>query len=210
VYREGITGLQPSDFRYARELGYAIRLLAIAKLVDGGLEARVHPTMVPAGTMLASVDDVYNAVQVEGDLVGRILFYGRGAGAGPTASAVVADIIDLAQRISGGEIRPTVAAQDDSITVRPMDDVHSRYYIRLVAADRPGVIARIAGLLGERSISLASVIQKEDVQVSEGDRYAEIVFMTHQAHEAAVQRALEEIQRLDVVSRIGSLIRVED
>ena len=100
VYREGITGLQPSDFRYARELGYAIRLLAIAKLADGGLEARVHPTLVPAGTMLASVDDVYNAVQVEGDLVGRILFYGRGAGAGPTASAVVADIIDLAQRIS--------------------------------------------------------------------------------------------------------------
>src|SRR4051794_2441994 len=186
VYREGITGLQPSDFRYARELGYAIRLLAIAKLVDGGLEARVHPTMVPAGTMLASVDDVYNAVQVEGDLVGRILFYGRGAGSGPTASAVVADVIDLAQRIAGGVVRPAVAIYDESIKPRPMADVWSRYYLRLVAADRPGVIARIAGILGTRQISLTSVIQKEDVRNVDGDRIAEIVFMTHLAHEAAV------------------------
>jgi homoserine dehydrogenase len=210
VYREGITGLQPSDFRYARELGYAIRLLAIAKLVDGGLEARVHPTLVPAGTILASVDDVYNAVQVEGDLVGRILFYGRGAGAGPTASAVVADVIDLAQRIVGGEIRPTVAIYDESIRPRPMDDVHSRYYLRLVAADRPGVIAQIAGIFGARRISLASVIQKEDVHHRAGDRYAEIVFMTHQAHEASVQQALAEIRQLGVVDQVGSVIRVED
>src|SRR4051794_382188 len=210
VYREGITGLQPSDFRYARELGYAIRLLAIAKLVDGGLEARVHPTLVPAGTMLASVDDVYNAVQVEGDLVGRILFYGRGAGAGPTASAVVADVIDLAQRLVGGAIRPTVATYDTSITVRPMADVYSRYYIRLVAADRPGVIARIAGIFGERNISLTSVIQKEDVHYGGGLRHAEIVFMTHHANEADVQQALGEIRNLDVVDQIGSVIRVED
>jgi homoserine dehydrogenase len=210
VYREGITGLQPSDFRYASELGYAIRLLAIAKLVDGGLEARVHPTFVPAGTMLASVDDVYNAVQVEGDLVGRILFYGRGAGAGPTASAVVADIIDLAQRLVGGEIRPTVAVYDDSIAVRPMDDVHSRYYFRIVAADRPGVIAQVAGIFGSRKISLTSVIQKEDVHHVGDDRYAEIVFMTHLAHEASVQQALAEIRQVDAVERIGSVIRVED
>jgi len=210
VYREGITGLQPSDFRYARELGYAIRLLAIAKLVDGGLEARVHPTLVPAGTMLASVDDVYNAVQVEGDLVGRILFYGRGAGAGPTASAVVADVIDLAQRLVGGEIRPTLAVQDASIQVRPMADVQSRYYLRLVAADRPGVIARIASIFGDRSISLTSVIQKEDVHYGGGLRHAEIVFMTHLAHEGAMQQALDEIRQLDVVDQVGSVIRVED
>jgi len=210
VYHEGITRLEPSDFRYARELGYAIKLLAIGKLVDGGLEARVHPTMVPAGTMLASVEDVYNAVQVEGDLVGRILFYGRGAGAGPTASAVVADVIDLAQRIVGGEVRPTVAVYDESIRPRPMADVQSRYYLRLVAADRPGVIARIAGLFGQRQISLSSVIQKEDVREVDGDRIAEIVFMTHLAREEAVQAALHEIDDLDVVERVGSLIRVED
>ncbi len=106
--------------------------------------------------------------------------------------------------------RQTVAVLDESILVRSMDDVHSRYYIRLVAADRPGVIGQIAGIFGARRISLTSVIQKEDVHHGNGDRHAEIVFMTHRAHEAAVQRALEEIQRLDVVSRIGSLIRVED
>ena len=210
VYHEGITSLEPSDFRYARELGYVVKLLAIGKLADGGLELRVHPAFVAAHSMLANVDDVFNAVQVEGDLVGRILFYGRGAGAGPTSSAVVADVIDLAQRIEAGQVRPTVAAYDPSVRPRPMADVRTRYYVRLVAADRPGVIARIAGVFGERAISLASVLQKEDVQVSEGSRYAEIVFMTQRAHEAAVQRALEEIQRLDVVSRIGSLIRVED
>jgi homoserine dehydrogenase len=160
--------------------------------------------------MLASVDDVYNAVQVEGDLVGRILFYGRGAGAGPTASAVVADIIDLAQRLVGGEIRPTVAVQDESIRVRPMTDVSSRYYLRLVAADRPGVIARIAGIFGHRNISLTSVIQKEDVHYGGGLRHAEIVFMTHHANEADVQQALGEVRDLDVVDQIGSVIRVED
>lgn len=210
VYREGITGLRPSDFRYARELGYSIRLLAIAKLIDGGLEARVHPTLVPAGTMLASVDDVYNAVQVEGDLVGRILFYGRGAGAGPTASAVVADVIDLAQRIVGGVVRPALAAYDESIRVRDMADVNSRYYIRIVAADRPGVIAQVAGIFGARNISLTSVIQKEDVQQVGDDRHAEIVFMTHTAHEGSMQQALTEIRQLPVVGEIGSIIRVED
>lgn len=211
VYREGITGLEPSDFRYARELGYTIKLLAIGKLVAGGLEARVHPTMVPADTMLASVNDVYNAVQVEGDLVGRILFYGRGAGAGPTASAMVADTIDLAQRIVSGEVRPALAAYDESIRPLPMADVYSRYYLRLIAADRPGVIARVARVLGDRQISLASIIQKETVHDDVGGvPYAEIVFMTHQAHEAAVQRALEEVRQLEVVDRIGSVIRVED
>jgi homoserine dehydrogenase len=209
VYREGIGGLEPSDFRYARELGYVIKLLAIGKRDGSAIEARVHPALVPAGTMLASVDDVFNAVQVEGDLVGRILFYGRGAGAGPTSSAVVADVIDLAQRIQGGQVRPSVRPYDGSLSVRPMGDVRSRYYLRLVAADRPGVIARIAGVLGAGGISLASVIQKEDVLAGD-DRYAEIVFMTHAAREDAVQRALAEIRGLDVVARIGSLIRVED
>jgi homoserine dehydrogenase len=160
--------------------------------------------------MLASVDDVYNAVQVEGDLVGRILFYGRGAGAGPTASAVVADVIDLAQRIVGGAIRPTVAVQDESIKVRPMADVQSRYYLRLVTADQPGVIAQIASIFGTHAISLSSVIQKEDVHHQGGVRHAEIVFMTHQAREASVQQALTEIRQLDVVDQIGSVIRVED
>ena len=210
VYCEGIGGLEPSDFRYARELGYAIKLLAIGKLVSGGLELRVHPAFVATGSMLANVDGVFNAVQVEGDLIGRILFYGRGAGAGPTSSAVVADVIDLAQRIGSGQARPSLATYDGSPRPGPMAEVRTRYYLRLVAADRPGVIARIAGILGAHAISLASVLQKEDVPLAEGGRYAEIVFMTHQAHEAAVQQALAEIRGLDVVARVGSLIRVED
>ncbi len=210
VYREGIGGLEPSDFRYARELGYATPLLAIGKREPEGLELRVHPAFVPRGSMLANVDGVFTAVQVEGDLIGRILFYGRGAGAGPTSSAVVADVIDLAQRIGAGPVRPSLAPTDANIRLRAVSDVRTRYYLRLVSADRPGVIATVAGILGERSISLSSVLQKEDVPLEEGGRYAEIVFMTHHAQEAAVQEALEQIRRLEVVPRIGSLIRVED
>ena len=210
VFCEGITSLERSDFRYARDLGYVIKLLAIGKVVDGGLELRVHPAFVASHSMLANVDHVFNAVQVEGDLIGRVLFYGRGAGAGPTSSAVVADVIDVAQRLGAGQVRPALGPHAAAPRPRAVGDVKTRYYLRVVAADRPGVIGKIAGLLGDRAISLASVLQKEDVQVSEGDRYAEIVFMTHQAQEAAVQQALQEIERLDVVARVGSLIRVED
>ena len=139
MYREGITAAssRPTSATPA-SLATRSGCLAIAKLADGGLEARVHPTLVPAATMLANVDDVYNAVQVEGDLVGRILFYGRGAGAGPTSSAVVADIIDLAQRIGSGAVRPTVAVQDD-VDHGPADGRRPQpLLLRLVAADRPG------------------------------------------------------------------------
>jgi homoserine dehydrogenase len=214
VYYEGITSLSPSDFRYARELGYAIKLLAIGKQTESGLELRVHPTMLPASSLLANVDGVFNAVQVDGDLVGRILFYGRGAGAGPTASAVVADVIDLAQRLPGDVAGRAPAIAFEACPIRPLQDVHTRYYLRLVAADRPGVIAAIASILGELRISLASVIQKEDVPIAGRDRdsekYAEIVFMTHEAHEAAVQQARRAIAELPSVARIGSVIRVED
>ena len=214
VYAEGISNLSPSDFRYARELGYAIKLLAIGKQTAEGLELRVHPTMLPTSAMLANVDGVFNAVQVDGDLVGRILFYGRGAGAGPTSSAVVADVIDLAQRLPGGASVRAPAVAYETRPIRPLSDVHTRYYLRLIAADRPGVIASIANVFGDHQISLASVIQKEDVPLGaaegNGDRYAEIVFMTHQAHEAAMQRARERIAELPAVARIGSVIRVED
>jgi homoserine dehydrogenase len=215
VYHEGITGLSPSDFRYARELGYAIKLLAIGKQAEAGLELRVHPTMLPTSALLANVDGVFNAVQVDGDLVGRILFYGRGAGAGPTSSAVVADVIDLAQRLPGEGSGRAPAVAYETKPIRPLSEVRTRYYLRLIAADRPGVIAAIASIFGELGISLASVIQKEDVP-AEGqgvrgeEKHAEIVFMTHEAHEAAIQRARERIAELPAVGRIGSVIRVED
>lgn len=214
VYAEGITGLTPSDFRYARELGYAIKLLAIGRRTERGLDLRVHPTLLPVASMLANVDGVFNAVQVDGDLVGRILFYGRGAGAGPTSSAVVADVIDLAQRLPGDVSGRAPAIAYDVVAIRPLAELRCRYYLRLVAADRPGVIAAIARVLGDLQISLASVIQKEDVPLPRADvagaKYAEIVFMTHEAEEAAVQEARRTIAGLPVVADIGTLIRVED
>jgi homoserine dehydrogenase len=215
IYHQGITGLAPSDFRYAHELGYAIKLLAIGKHTPGGLELRVHPTFLPASSLLASVDGVFNAIQVDGDLVGRVLFYGRGAGAGPTSSAVVADVIDLAQRLPGEATRQLPAISYEALPILPMSEVSCRYYLRLVATDRPGVIAAIARILGDLEISLTSVIQKEEVHDlgpagGSGERYAEIVFMTHLASEAAMQDALSEISQLPAVARIGSVIRVED
>lgn len=214
VYREGITRLSPSDFRYANELGYVIKLLAIGKLEPSGIQLRVHPTMIPSHTMLANVDGVFNAVQVDGDLVGRILFYGRGAGAGPTSSAVVADIIDIAQRAGAGTIRIPPRPYDPNRRCRPFDEVRTRYYLRLISADRPGVIAAIATIFGDLDISLASVIQKEEVQgVGNGDpseRHAEIVFMTHEASEAGMRQAIERIGQLAVVAAVGSVIRIED
>ncbi len=221
VYAEGITRLAAADFRYARELGYAIKLLAIGRARPDGLELRVHPAFLPADEMLAKVDGVYNAVSVEGDLVGRILFYGRGAGAGPTSSAVVADIIDIAQRLPAGEptghgaprrpgprLRPPL---EEARRILPIDAVWTRYYLRLIVADRPGVIAQITHVLGDHAISLACVIQKEDVVLDgrSDERYAEIVLMTHRAHEAAVRRAVALIAGLPVVAEVGSLIRVE-
>ncbi|HEY7063937.1 MAG TPA: homoserine dehydrogenase [Chloroflexota bacterium] len=221
VYAEGICRLTAADFRYARELGYAIKLLAIGRATPAGIELRVHPAFLPAGQMLANVDGVFNAVSVEGDLVGHVLFYGRGAGAGPTSSAVVADVIDIAQRLHAGrERRAGGGGQPLTRLLPPLDadrralsieDVWTRYYLRLIAADRPGVIAQVTQVLGEHAISIASVIQKETVVVEgAGDqRHAEIVLMTHRAHEAAMQQAVALIAQLPVVAEIGSLIRVE-
>jgi homoserine dehydrogenase len=221
VYAEGITQLAAADFRYARELGYAIKLLAIGRATEQGLELRVHPAFLPAEEMLAKVDGVFNAVSVEGDLVGRVLFYGRGAGAGPTSSAVVADVIDIAQRLHAGRtgrgahgstpLTRLLPPLDESRRVLPMAEVRTRYYLRLIAADRPGVIAQITRVLGDHDISLASVIQKEDVVVDTASelRHAEIVLMTHTAREEGMQRAVALIAELPVVAQIGSLIRVE-
>jgi homoserine dehydrogenase len=211
VYVEGITRLAAADFRYAQELGYAIKLLAIGRAAPEGLELRVHPTFLPADEMLAKVDGVFNAVRVDGDLVGQVLFYGRGAGPGPTSSAIIADLIEIGQRHGrGGEPAPQPAL-DPARRALPIAEVQARYYLRLIAVDQPGVIAQITRVLGDHAISLASVIQKEDVVLDDAGalRHAEIVLMTHRAREAAVQDAVAEIAGLSVVAEIGSLIRVE-
>ena len=207
VYREGISRLSSRDFRYARELGYEIKLLAIAKEKDGSIEVRVHPVFLPQDLLLAKVDGVYNAVQVEGDLVGRVLFYGQGAGALPTSSAVVADVINMAQRINLGVTITPRLRLDPTKRIKPMSEIETRYYLRMSTVDRPGVLAKISKIMGDNLISISSVIQREsDVSAD----VAEIVLMTYPTQEGAMQKATGEIEGLDVVREISNFVRVED
>ncbi len=206
VYREGITRLTPRDFRYAAELGYAIKLLAIARRDGNAIEARVNPALVPEGELLAKVDGVLNAVQVEGDLAGRVLFQGAGAGALPTSSAILADVLDAAGSIAQGD-RPSPWRYTSNIPVKPMSELVSRYYIRVEVADRPGVLAGIGKSFGDNGVSIASVIQKE---TDDEAQTAEIVIMTHAAREAAVQASIQQVESLDVVRQVGNFLRVED
>jgi homoserine dehydrogenase len=207
IYREGISRLTNRDFRYAQELGFTIKLLAIAKQAKNAIEARVHPVFIPQDSFLAKVDGVFNAVHVEGDLVGKVFFVGQGAGAKPTSSAVVADVVSTARKIvlNIGSISTWKAVSGK--VIKPMDDIETQYYIRLAAKDMPGVLARIATVFGKNNISIASAIQPES---DEKTRTAEIVIMTHPAQEKAMQKALRELEKLDVVKEISNFIRVED
>jgi homoserine dehydrogenase len=208
IYTEGIAKVTDQDIAYARELGYTIKLLAIAKAIDGGVEARVHPTMIPSASPLAAVSGVFNAVFITGDAVGDLMFYGRGAGQLPTASAIWSDTLEIARRIAHGI--PALALElpavgTATLPLRSMPSVRSGYYLRVMAQDRPGVLSRITGILGEHGISIASMIQK-------GRGPAEavpVVMMTHEATERDVQAALSEIDRLAVVALPTTLIRVE-
>ena len=207
VFREGISKLTAKDFRYAGELGYLIKLMAIAKKEDGQVEARVHPALVPQDVPLAKVDGVFNAVEVEGDLVGRVLFHGRGAGAMPTSSAVVGDILDVGWDLARGVRAGGFTPPDNALSIRPIAELVARYYIRLTATDRPGVLAQMAQILGDRQISIASVIQKE---ADPSAQTAEVVITTHPSREQDVQQALKEMERLEVVKEIGNTLRVEE
>ena len=164
IYTEGITAVTQQDVVNATELGYRIKLLAIAKASDGALEARVHPTMIPAASPMAAVSGVFNAVFMTGDNVGDLMFYGRGAGQLPTASAVWSDALDIARRVAHGIPALDVdlpSVGRNPLPLRPMDDIRSAYYLRVMALDRPGVLAQVAGILGQHDISLVSVLQKE-------------------------------------------------
>jgi homoserine dehydrogenase len=207
IYREGISRLTSHDFRYARELGFAIKLLAIAKRSNGSIEVRVHPVFIPQDSFLAKVEGVYNAIQVEGDLVGKVLFMGEGAGARPTSSAVIADVVASARKIVLGVGSISVWQADSGESIKPMASIETQYYIRLNAADRPGVLAKIATVFGNHDISIASAIQPESDDVTQT---AEIVIMTHPAREGEMQKALRELGHLDVVREVANFIRVED
>jgi homoserine dehydrogenase len=208
IYTEGITKVTDQDIAYARELGYTIKLLAIAKAVHGGVEVRVHPTMIPSASPLAAVAGVFNAVFITGDAVGDLMFYGRGAGQLPTASAIWSDTLEIARRIAHGIPALALelpAAGAAALPLRPMASVRCGYYLRVMAQDRPGVLSRVTGILGEHGISIASMIQK-------GRGPAEavpVVMMTHEATERDIRDALAEIDRLPVVALPTTVIRVE-
>jgi homoserine dehydrogenase len=206
VYIEGIQRLHPNDFRYARELGYAIKLLAIGKETPAGIETRVHPALVPDALLLAQVGGVFNAVQVDGDLMGPLVLYGRGAGAGPTSGVVVSDVIEVARRI-GIPGAPELSEAYTDKRIIPMGEVRTRFYLRMEVNDQPGVLAQIARVLGDNRISIASVVQKE---ADEQSQTAEIVIMTHQAVESDMQAAATMLDNLGVVREMGNLLRVED
>jgi len=205
VPTEGIRGLAPEDIAYAREMGYAIKLLAIARRMEDGIDVRVHPTMIRTSHPLASVNGVYNAIYVVGDAVGETMFFGEGAGSLPAASAVVGDLIEVARRIQAGCAPIVGCTCTEHLPVRDMAQLSTEYYVRLDVADKSGVLAAVATVFGSHDVSIGSVIQKR----AEGG-VAEIVYVTHLAREADVRAALAEIESLDVVSSIAAVIRVEE
>lgn len=212
IFIRGISEITPLDIQFSREFGYRIKLLAIAKIDRGKLEARVHPTMIPEGHMLSTVDGVFNAIYVKGDAIGPLLFYGQGAGQMPTGSAVVSDIVELSRNIlikPSGRRVPLLTYHEsflEKIPLKKMEDIVMPFYIRFSAIDRPGVLSKVSGILGKHDISIASVIQKG----RKVNGAVPIVMMTHEAKEENLYRAIKEIDRLGVIMGKSVYIRVED
>lgn len=211
VFIEGISKITPLDIQFAAQFGYRIKLLAISKNQGGRVEARVHPTMISFDNILSNVNGTLNAIMVSGDSVDDIMLYGHGAGMLPTASAVVSDVVDLARNLLHGAIGrvPMQSYQREHIRpvpVMPIDDIDTHYYFRFLALDQPGVLSKIAGVLGQYGISIKSVHQKG--RQTKGS--VPIVMLTHEAREANVKKALAEMNYLDVVSEPPVLIRIED
>jgi len=210
IYTEGITSISAIDINFAQQFGYRIKLLAIGKRDGDRIEARVHPTMIPVHYPMADVDGAFNAIRLTGDFVGPVMFYGRGAGMEPTASAVVGDLMDISRNILVG-VGQRVSARgfkDGSIAdlpIKPIGECISRYYLRFSAVDKPGVLAAIAGALGKYNISIESMIQTG----RSGDSVP-IVFITHEAAESDIQSALAEIDAFEMIREKSNLIRIED
>ena len=207
IYVEGISGISPFDIQYAKEMGYVLKLLAIAKRDGESLEVRVHPTLLPEEHLMSSVSGVYNAIFVDADLVGKQLFYGEGAGKLPTASAILSDIMDIAYTVAYGRIpgKFAVPARSEIKNIKRIEEVYMKYYVHFSAIDKPGVLAKIAHLLGKNNISIASVVQKERREAS----IVPVIMLTHAAKEKDMQEALKSIDKLPVIKRKTVLIRME-
>jgi len=203
VHVEGITGITPEDICYAGELGYIIKLLAIAKDSENGIDVRVHPTLIPIDHPLASVNNEFNAIFVRGDAVGETMFYGRGAGELPTASAVVADVIDVARDIHHGVSSRILCTCFENRPFCPIENTQNSYYIRILVDDQPGALAAIAGAFGLQGVSLHSVIQKSQI-----GRFAELVLITYDVNHLNIEHAIDTLKGMTVVNQINSVIRV--
>jgi homoserine dehydrogenase len=212
IFIGGISNITPLDIQFSREFGYRIKLLAIAKIDQGKVEARVHPTMIPERHLLSTVESVFNAIYIKGDAVGPTLFYGQGAGQMPTGSAVVSDLVDLGRNLlvqATGRRVPLLSYQEsaiEKIPLKEMEDVVMPFYMRFSALDKPGVLSKISGILGKNDISIAAVIQKG----RKINGAVPVVMMTHEAKEKNVLRALKEIDRLGVILGKTMFIRVEN
>jgi homoserine dehydrogenase len=213
IHTEGISRISGMDVKFAKDFGYRIKLLAIGKLSDGKVEVRVHPTMIPLHNPMADVNGVFNAIRLTGDFVGAVMFYGRGAGQDPTASAIVGDLIGLSRSMLAGAGRRMAPLglmdeQVKNLPVKPMADIVSKYMLRFSTRDLPGVLGTIAGALGSHGISIASMVQT--AHEADDTTPVPIVIMTHEAVEGSVQAALAEIDQLDFICEKTSFIRIED
>lgn len=208
VYREGITKITSKDIRYAKDFGLVIKLLAIAKEIDGKLQLRVHPTMIPATHPLANVHDSFNAVFIKGNAVDDLMFYGRGAGDLPTGSAVVADIVSILRSDVDTENRLPVEKNNLwHKEIGEINDITSRYYIRTTVTDRPGVLGEITAIFGRHGVSLRSVIQRGRIK---NEEEVGLVLVTHYTEEEQLQGAINEVKDIDAVKEINNMIRIED
>jgi len=209
---EGISKLDAADIKYAEQLGYRIKLLGITKRTDEGVELRVHPTLIPSKRLIANVEGAMNAVLVQGDAVGSTLYYGKGAGAEPTASAVIADLVDVTRMATSDPQNrvPHLAFQPNAmadIKILPMDEVITSYYLRLRVQDKPGVLADITRILADEQISIDAVIQKEP---EEGEEQADLIMLTHQTREKRINAAIKKIEALGVVAGKVTKLRLEE
>jgi homoserine dehydrogenase len=204
VYVEGITAITPQDIKYAQELGYVIKLLAIAKEVDGKIQARVHPAFIPFNHPLAFVNDVFNAVFVRGDAVGEIMHYGRGAGEMPTASAVLGDIIEVGRNMAFHTSARIGCTCYEEKSILPISELSAQYYIRMTVKDRPGVLAGIAGVFGNNDVSIATVLQK-----TSREDMAELILITHTVKEKDLQDSLIVLKGMNIVGEINNVVRLE-
>ena len=203
VYIEGITAISSQDIRYANEAGYAMKLIGVAKNTSSGIEARVHPMLIPLSHPLATVNDSFNAIFVHGDAAGEVMFYGKGAGELPTASAVVGDIIDVVRNIQYGSLGRISCSCYKNLPIKSIDDIESRYFIRVSCQDQTGVLGKIATVFGDNEVSISQFIQKDIV-----DGNAELVIITHKVFERDIRKSVDALNKLDVVHKVSSIIRV--